>query len=403
MSGQESNLGADYGPDTPGTTTCGIQEGGTFVISNGGGIVFLMQGKFSVTTPISFTLDIATSQYLRILGSGQGSVVFAASALAAPVLTIQGSSLANSPFNRSAVRDVKFDANGNATEGLYVNYLPGITLEGVLGYNATSHGIDLENSWNSRVVNCQAQSNGGFGLYTAGNNIISIYGGWYAANTTGGVMLSNTQSYIEGTTSQSNTGVGIEATGLSAILKNCWLERNGTYQLYGINLGRLLTQVVLFDVPTGAHGILLGNVSNCILDAVSNNGVDDNIDITFNDITSQYGIHLRNVLMSQMTFNTVPANPAGNMAFASGIVEQNPFAFDLVVLLNVQLSPTSTVAASLEMGSSRTNTVGLFTPANSPAAGPVQNVTVPLHIPSGGWYEIVLTNATLQNAIAYRV
>jgi hypothetical protein len=47
------NDGADFGPDTPGTQTSGIQEAGDYVNQNGGGIVKLREGLFLLNTNIN--------------------------------------------------------------------------------------------------------------------------------------------------------------------------------------------------------------------------------------------------------------------------------------------------------------------------------------------------------------
>lgn len=48
-----TNSGADFGPDTPGTSTSGIQEALTYI--SGGGTVFLTSGSYNLTSPISNT------------------------------------------------------------------------------------------------------------------------------------------------------------------------------------------------------------------------------------------------------------------------------------------------------------------------------------------------------------
>jgi hypothetical protein len=79
--GSSFNNGADYGPDTPGTTTCGIQEalnslpgftfhdGGLNIVPSKRGSVQLLGGVFKVTSVITIPSGV-----IRLRGAGQSNI-----------------------------------------------------------------------------------------------------------------------------------------------------------------------------------------------------------------------------------------------------------------------------------------------------------------------------------------
>ncbi len=64
------NAGADFGPDTPGTKTCGIQEAINSRGSNGG-IVYLFHGVFSITSTITYGDSLNVGKPLYLIGTGR--------------------------------------------------------------------------------------------------------------------------------------------------------------------------------------------------------------------------------------------------------------------------------------------------------------------------------------------
>lgn len=65
ISGSEPNNGADYGPDTAGTTTLGIQEAINAVFAAGGGIVYLIPGVYNISAaPFQTVSSTETAQLL---------------------------------------------------------------------------------------------------------------------------------------------------------------------------------------------------------------------------------------------------------------------------------------------------------------------------------------------------
>jgi len=125
------NNGADFGPDTPGTQTSGIQEAGNYVTSNGGGIVFLEQGLFLIDTNINATNWYAVS----MIGSGSNITTSGISNAFGNGTTIAPSNNWNPKF--SATNIPIPSVSGSFT------YYPLIYIQG-LGSNSSTVGTNLE-------------------------------------------------------------------------------------------------------------------------------------------------------------------------------------------------------------------------------------------------------------------
>lgn len=63
VQGQAPNNGANFGPDTRGTTTCGIQEALNAAAASGGGRVLCLVGVFNVSSPLIFAGPYTTLEF----------------------------------------------------------------------------------------------------------------------------------------------------------------------------------------------------------------------------------------------------------------------------------------------------------------------------------------------------
>lgn len=173
--------GADYGSNTPGTQTNGIQEA---LNNSGGAIVVLLPGVFPCSTGIVLPIG------QELVGSGEGETVVTVSGYAGPVLYVPTNSNSTSK-NLTYCRGIQFVGDSNSTAILELEGVCGfrgenLTLEGAgVGdglqlYNGSSTEFCEMNVFSSiRIPN---SANGiHFKLGAAGSNSFShnhFYGVW---------------------------------------------------------------------------------------------------------------------------------------------------------------------------------------------------------------------------------
>jgi hypothetical protein len=202
MSGQESNLGADFGPDTPGTTTCGIQEAvdavykSATLFSGTGGPSVLMQGimlstgVFNVDSPITIPAPSPTlNQYgpnLQIWGNGlQNSIVIA-----------NFSGATNYLFNISADNNYGMFVLQDFSVNSGVGKTPGGWLNANFYYTANAAHANMV----IRNVNVYPATWSSFSMVATGLIELVLENYWDTTNGTGqnGPYLGNTMTLWQG-------------------------------------------------------------------------------------------------------------------------------------------------------------------------------------------------------------
>ena len=156
------NNGANYGPDTPGTTTCGIQEA-INSLSVTTGTVILLPGSFAVTSTVQM------ASFITLRGSGDASSVIRGSV--DPVVEVNA-------LNFACITDLTVDGNASTTNRavLYTGASNGwcrLTnfiaqncgnaviaggfnyglMQNVKAWNVTGYGLHIYNSENSTFIN----------------------------------------------------------------------------------------------------------------------------------------------------------------------------------------------------------------------------------------------------------
>ncbi len=365
MSGQESNLGADYGPDTPGTTTSGIQEAvnaikaagkgtvnclpGTYIIPSlraitdheGESIMvgvyidssmnFICDGVITIANDINanpslpnmpFMVDGTSHVYVRIReidGNRANQSTFQTNGIIYGI-DVRGSSHVNIDrcYVHSTVETgIAFEDECDQCEATYNTVLD----IGTAGSSSDANALGSDHtSTNCRFIGNECQSNIAAGIIHEGNiGHVDIGNSCHNCNNAGIVVL-NTASYptlnvgscqVIGNECYANSGSGIAALGNSSAITVDSIVINGN--LIHDNAG---------------HGIILGELG--VASVASSSQISGNESYR-NDLNGIY------ITGSGYSGTRVIGNSAYNNAFGganqSGIVIDN--VTDCIVTGNV--------------------------------------------------------------------
>ena len=366
VNGQEANLGADFGPDTPGTTTSGIQEAANNVGPNGG-TVFLRNGNFSITGLTTQSLNahqnsaIILPSGVRIVGSGVGATLITMPPI--PAGKTNGWAVA---FSNASI------ATGNTqieTSDLSI-ILPS-PLTSATGMLAWDDAVELDGGYQCNVERLYVE-NGGVAFYpntanvntstalSAGNNYENILRDSRFFQCTGSITLfQGTRCTIERCTVDTNwdDAILVGSAGQKHVIRDniingapvvagkggttagIFLENDG-----GVGAGQAslaMSEIVLSgNILYGRAGFNSGNqdgitvlgardvtISECICDGNHGSGLDvgESYEITVAGCTSKLngasGINIYQDLAAAVSgFDIV-----GCHSYYNGTVGANPF------------------------------------------------------------------------------
>lgn len=184
--GYPVNNGADFGPDTPGTTTSGIQEALTS-LSTSGGTCRLLAGIFNVSTPITIIGD-----GIAVLGagctpfqpapSGGTQISLMSTFTAGDYLFLSDPTIHQSTFSNSGLKFADFSIEcGGYGSGFNLVGVWGSIHENVSVQNAHENGFQILETGSAgglnHLVACSTYvcAGSGFVINSAGGSLVSCY------------------------------------------------------------------------------------------------------------------------------------------------------------------------------------------------------------------------------------
>ena len=226
--GLPRNNNANYGPDTPGTVTSGIQEAIGYTGTNGGGVIMLLPGKFT----ISATLVIGNPNII-ITGSGIPSGV-KLSIGETPTNTCVVK-LANS-VNGSIILISFNGASPNGSAGFRGCIIEKLTLDGNGANQTSGNGIDCAAAdVMLRDIEIRDVKSNGFVNYSTnppdGGENNCLWNCFIHDCGSNGVLAQHADTRIVGGEYFGNGGAGINVTagagGFECVEANIYANANG--------------------------------------------------------------------------------------------------------------------------------------------------------------------------------
>ena len=437
MSGQESNLGADYGPDTPGTTTCGIQEAysalPTVTLKEGStgaliackiGQIVLTGGYYSISSPI--ILNAQDYVQFRATGFGGGPSPSKMSYPSEPAVI-------SSSSNKGCLVIQPGPGYGATQYGLGffrstgIEYRSSVAITApiiagspyVVQLGSTACNISTVDIPDISVVD-DSGLNGGFALQSASLEQLYHVGllNVVANNTTSAYAVNVNVNHIRIDNSQLNvTGIAAPNTFSVALYLNAIQDASfGTLHFYhSPNSGWYFAQATPVNIDylnvevsaPSAFGIAANdwahNAGPVRVNSYHVNGgwqpfptyFDTPSLVTFGGlVAAEVGTSAVPFIDGdQTTFDLYPAIAGSSMAYNTSYQNRNPYAVS--VSQAWVLSPTSTTAAvaSAQISKDGTTWVTVGT-AQSPVSGAIGIVITLYMVVPRGWYCRVNVNAT---------
>jgi parallel beta-helix repeat protein len=273
-SNSQTKAGADYIADGEAVAGTGTIDGDQVQINQaitalpaGGGIVYLMEGTYTVDAPVSVPSNVT------LAGAGAASIIKLTNtgASGANLNAIQNSDRdASAPYdNRITIRDLKLDGSSSTNtsgtqngidflrvgQGNGTTATPGAKVSNLWADNFRTYGYRIVSSANNTLTNNTAFSNlAGFSLSSSSNN--QLTGNISQGNTYGYYIFGSTLNTFTGNLAQGNTDYGFTFTDSSSSnsITGNTSQGNGTYGFQLLN--------------SSSHNTLSGNT---IQDNTSNN------------------------------------------------------------------------------------------------------------------------------------
>ena len=223
------NDGADFGPDTPGTTTNGIAE---WINANkyNGKISFRPDGDYKITSSLIFPANTSNGGSYLISGPGFNDVIQPFLPASSNFITVN---TANSPEGQFAIEDVNIQPLTNLLNALFVSssgfwmrrcYLYGLS-DYMLYVTAGSIWVDNTNFdfWSTAGIYLDTASGGPFWIGNSyfGNGMTNAYPCIYIANGAAGGYV------IQGCNFTGST-IGIQVEGTTTDLLATMCEFDGS-------------------------------------------------------------------------------------------------------------------------------------------------------------------------------
>ena len=439
--GLPRNNNANFGPDTPGTRTCGIQEAINYVKSLA---VPPIQLGFSATYPFFVRLigNSVFNVYTTIDDSagvpleGNGAQIQAASPFT-PITVINGITIP-----AAVLTCVSTGINLNGSD-LFSNLVVGTN--GIAAVNTTVYirnvqkGV-LRNLVLSATFNAlQLYSCNGMNIYSPiirlanqygyqdNGNANHIYGGWISrCNQSGGyagVLLNGAQQItFDGTVIQYNSvEIALSGSCNDIVFKGVWIEDLSTTGNSGIiTTDTTIKNSVLLDSCYFVGAIpILANVDYIdgftVRDCFRYNSGTATLTVGNNSSNSiirggslpevTFTLPSPSLITEVITYNpkgfsaTIPTNPP-----VSGTTYQNTLPVEVDIYIPITYNPTATSPAQAN---------GYISPVSPITASPVETNNVPagltteaglirtmkLTVPPGWYWAVQVSNATIGTAV----
>jgi hypothetical protein len=443
--GFEFNNGADFGPDTPGTQTSGIQEA---VNSVNQGVenpatplpICLLSGLFKTYTdiilPYTSNLTLAGSEGTYIQAQASGTFtngVFS-----------QTSSVSFPAIFGWNISNIWIDANGIAPHGVYWKIAADLgfnnTWANVNCLNATDYNWYLYGIANGVMYNCQETSgatqfstghisgkswyiyhsedtsvyiscSGSTGTTTGIVQEMQLYGGvWRKFNVQGLIQAYGTVFYDLGTAEsycielQSGDLYSCSFLANNQTTGPIAIQVNGS-SYFGTEGSAARVNVwggyASFAATTSSNGYLI-NVSESavvLVDGLTLYGTTDYTGSVY-DIANGTNVYIRS-LMVDPSVTVIHSNlqipPNITNPPVSGTTYQNTTGRALDLVLPTTFTPTAGAAATMTPAIGPTSTVSAQAAQSVPAGTALDSfvLTYPLKVPAGWYYKFTTVNATL--------
>ena len=295
------------------------------------------------------------------------------------------------PSGKNVFQSLNLDVNGGTSQApIIVDGCNGIVL---LNY-------ELYNNESSTSPGSIFQTNGVFSAFGClfngdtiwAQDIISINGSkidWTGASDYGiivqyssSVFSSAAVSQVSITTSDLAFPIGVGINIGKILINGCMLAAAGTPAAMFIGLSTGLTiESVIFK-----HNSVYEYFNGLALPALSSN-------LTINEFRYDNIVGNTTLYKEILPVPTISANPP-----ASGTVYQNTNPYNIRLKIPITYNPSTSAAATLATGISSTSTVSTSTKVSIPSGltgADGQILTYDMVVPTGWYYELVVTNATI--------
>ena len=388
------NNGANYGPDTSGTTTSGIAEAVTS-LSGKGGIVQLLSGTFNINSKITIPLNV------QLIGANPGGFV-SSSQYSATVLNDNLTSSDCITFQISggqpggqSIQNVTIVSNVLKTSGATIDMGSasyGLVIRGVFlngnnfnGYDGIITGASPAQFY---IENCQFSDyqDAGFLVNASGSggNIC------YVTNCNFSPYTVNSSPYKgDAIRIESYPGGGLFLTGINATKWNNGLNITGTGQITALNVSSCT-----FDQMT-TYGIYLPNTNNNFYQSQF-----QNVLVSFCGTGLYQGsngaidsIQFSNFIASACTQEGIKLTGHGGFTFVGGIVENSSNVIhNTYANINLQMNTNATVIMRGFYSAGSTPNYGLQIVENNN-----NQIEYDGYITTGGTGQVTITGSNTTN------
>ena len=238
-------------------------------LPDAGGIVNIPPGTYTISKTIWLTRDNT-----RIQGAGPSTHIVNANEKGEHALTLEHKDRPNEPLarlTRVEVADLRISGNPKSGDGIFVEGVKGLYLEGLTVDHHGEHGMRILDSFDGpRVVGCNVHENGFDGLYSLVSHDLTISANQFWKNRDGVSMHDSTNLSICGNNlrSQRRDGLVLDRVSFASVSGNALRGCKGR----GIALRAAKDIVVSGNALVEVRGAGVKAGKDCLRILVGDNG-----------------------------------------------------------------------------------------------------------------------------------